>query len=43
MDTWKLIAMAPPLIIWAGLFFYLKSVEKRVAEAEKRLDGLSKK
>lgn len=37
METWKLIAMAPPLLIWAGLFLYVRGVEKRLSAAEERL------
>lgn len=39
METWKLVAMIPPLLVWFGLFLYHQNVEKRLKRMEERLNG----
>lgn len=34
MELWKIIAALPPLIVWFGLFLYLKNVETRLKKSE---------
>ena len=37
METWKLIAAVPPLLVWFGLFLYLGKVERKLKNVEERL------
>lgn len=37
MELWKLIAAAPPLIVWFGLFLYLRNVETRLKKSEEAM------
>lgn len=30
--------MIPPLIVWCGLFLYLRNVDSRLRKAEERID-----
>lgn len=37
METWKLIAAVPPLMVFAGLWWYLASVDRRIRNVEEAL------
>ncbi len=43
METWKLIAAVPPLIVWLCIYAYLRRVENRLKEAETLADSISRK
>lgn len=32
IDNWKLLTAFPPLIVWTGLFFYLRKINKQVTK-----------
>jgi hypothetical protein len=35
METWKLLAAVPPLVVWISLFLYMNKVEARLKSLEK--------
>jgi hypothetical protein len=37
MDLMRLVAAVPPLLVWFGLWMYLKNIDKKLSEAEGRL------
>lgn len=37
METWKLLAAAPPLVVWVLIFLYMKRVDSRIDSIEKEL------
>ncbi len=40
IDNWKLLAAIPPLIVWAGLFFYLKKMKQQVTKINKLIQEI---
>lgn len=34
METWKLLAAVPPLVVWVSLFLYINRVERRIKAVE---------
>jgi hypothetical protein len=43
METWKLIAIAPPVMVLLGLWWYLRGVHKTLAELEAKVKAIEEK
>jgi CcmD family protein len=41
METWKLLATIPPLVVWIAVFLYANRIDSRIKAMERELGGKS--
>jgi hypothetical protein len=41
IETWKIVAMLPPLMVWLGLYLYIRKIEKKVQQLEQTTASMS--